>query len=373
MRCINSLLLAALLMLAPIPIHAAEFRSGDTVQWTEPLRDDLFIAGRTVGLSGAVGGDLFAAGLNIALVAPVGESAYLAGFDVTIDGPVAGDLIAGAGELTLNAPVAGDATVTAATVSIGRGADIAGDLNVSGGEVTVASRIAGDLRVAGGRVVLSGSVLGDVDVAAGELEMLPGARVGGTIRHRAPDQITVNPGAQVEARQTVQVEAGPGEDGGPTVLGTLGRAAALFVLGWVVYLAFPGLVRDTTDDIRARPWRNVALGFAAIILAPLVAVLFIITIIGIPVGFLLLLLYAVAFPVGLAVAGFGLAELARRGQPPRFGDLTDLIRRFAFFAVLLTLVGLVPGLGELAVLFAMALGMGALLGRLMGGRRAALA
>ncbi len=373
MRCINALVLLAAVLSAPVTVPAAEFRSGDTVQWSQPLQDDLFIAGRTVGISGPVGGDLFAAGLNIALVAPVGESAYVAGFEVTIDGPISGDLIAGAADLTLNAPVAGDATMTGGSVTVARSADIAGDLNVSGGEVTVASGIAGSLRVAGGRVVLSGSVNGDVDVAAGELELLPGARVNGTIRHRAPDQVVVNPGATVEARETVQARIDADGGGGPTVLGTLGKAVALFVLGWVVWLAFPGLVRDTTADIRARPVRNIALGFVAIILAPVVAVLFMVTIIGIPVGLLLLMLYAVAFPVGLAVAGFGLAELARRDRPPAFGRNRELLIRFGFFAVFLTLLGLVPVAGELAILLAVALGMGALLGRLMGGRRAAMA
>lgn len=369
MRCIKFALLALGLALAPVAASAAEFRKGDTVQTVGAIDNDLFVAGRTVGIGGPVNGDLFAAGWNVALVGAVAESAYLAGGEVTVDGPIAGDLISAALDLTVNAPIAGDATMTAGNVRIAPGAAIAGDLNVTGGEVLVESTVAGELRVAGGRVVLSGRVDGDVDVAAGELELRPGAQVGGTIRHRAPDQVVVQPGATAPADTKVEMV----EDealSGPSLLETLGEALAVFVLGAVIFLAFPRLVRDTAADVRERPVRNLLLGFVVIVCVPITAILFIVTIIGIPVGLMLLLLYLVAFPLGLAVAGFGLATMVRHTSgPPPFGASHQL-RRFAFFVVLLTLVGLIPGVGELAVFLAMAVGMGALVGRLLDGRRA---
>lgn len=368
-RFLRALGLAALLCLGLAgPADATEFRSGDTVRAAGTLESDLFIAGRTVGIDAAVNGNLFAAGWNVAQVGAINDDALVAGFEVALDGPVAGDLMAIAVTLNLTSTVAGDAALTAAELRLASGSSVAGDLAASGGEVELAGTVAGDARVAGGRVTVSGAIMGDLDVAAEELVLLPGARIMGSIRHAGPDRPEIPAGVTVEGGIVQQADPDEPEIG-PTLAGTLGGALALFLLGAAVYLLFPGFVGAAAAEVGGNPGRTLLLGLLALFLTPALVLLLMVTVIGIPVGLLVLFLYAIAIVLGLAVAGFGVAELLTRNRPAAGMTGRDRLKRFAFFAVLLSLIGLVPFVGGWVWFAAVAMGVGAVVGRVLESRR----
>ncbi|WP_041785107.1 hypothetical protein [Rhodospirillum centenum] len=358
-----------LLGLAIGDARAAEFRSGDTARATGRIESDLFIAGRTVGIDASIDGALFAAGLNVAQVGTVSDDAMIAGFDVSLDGPVAGDLLAIGANVKLTSTVAGDAVLVAAELHLTPGSTVAGDLNASGGEVDLAGTVAGDARVAGGRVAISGAIMGDLDVAAGELLLLPGARIMGTLRHAGPDRPDIPAGVTVEGGIEQQDETVEETEFGPTLAGTLGGALALFLLGAAVYLAFPGFVGAAAAEVGGNPGRTLLLGVVALLATPLLVGLLMLTVIGIPVGLLLLLLYGIAIVLGLAIAGFGVAELMTRNRPAAGMTGGTRLKRFAFFALLLTLAGLVPLVGAWIWFAAVAMGVGAVLARTLASRR----
>lgn len=364
-RLLQSLLLA--LALAP-PADAAEFRSGQTVEVSGAVSDTLFAAGQSVAMPAAIDGTVFVAGMQVDLTGAVSGDAMLAGYHVHVSGAVAKDVMAVAGEFILDGRVAGDVRVASPTVRLERSGTVAGDLAATGEEVVLAGTVAGDAQLAGARVVVSGTVNGTLDVAAAELRLEPGARILGNIRHAGPRTVEVPAGVTVGG--TVQYREDDSHvDTGPTLLETLGEALALFLLGLVALWLFPGLVARASQDLRLRPGHSFGVGLAALLLAPLLAVLLMVTLVGIPLGLLLLGLYLVSLPLGLAVAGFGLAEWAarRRGLVPQGKD--QPMKRFALFAVLLTLVGLVPVVGGLALGVATCLGLGALVAQVLAGRR----
>lgn len=370
-RLLAALGLAVILFLgfAAGSARAAEFRSGDTVRATGRMDSDLFIAGRTVGIDAAIDGTLFAAGLNVAQIGAVGDDALIAGFDIALDGPVAGDLMAIGASLKLTSAVAGDAVLVAGELRLAPGSAVAGDLSASGGEVDLAGTVAGDARVAGGRVTIAGAVMGDLDVAAGELVLLPGARIMGTLRHAGPDRPEIPAGVTVEGGIEQQDDTAEETDFGPTLAGTLGGALALFLLGAAVHLAFPGFVGAAAAEVGGNPGRTLLLGVVALLATPLLVGLLMLTVIGIPVGLLLLLLYGIAIVLGLAIAGFGVAELMTRNRPAAGMTGGDRLKRFAFFALLLTLAGLVPLVGGWIWFAAVAMGVGAVLARTLAARR----
>ncbi|HYC06037.1 MAG TPA: hypothetical protein VED40_22280 [Azospirillaceae bacterium] len=370
MRGVLSAALLASLVLSGAA-GAGEFRSGDRPVASKPVEDDLFIAGRTVAVDAPIAGGLFAAGASVAVVGPVAEEAFVAGGRVTLDGDIAGDLFAIGGSVALTGNVAGDAALAGASISVARNAAVAGDLAVTGGQVDIDGTVAGGVTVAGGSVTVRGTINGDLEVTAGELTLVPGAAIMGSIRLTGPDREEVPAGVTVGG--TVVTETAPKPERGiadevaPTLWGTIGSAVGLFVMGAVLYLIFPRFVSGAALSVGAAPGRAFLTGLGTLVLAPLLMVLLCITIIGIPLALVALFAYMAVMALGVAVAGFGLAELVRRdrGRPsaPR-----DTLKRYAFVALLLTMVGIVPVLGDVALFVALAVGVGAFVMQARSGR-----
>lgn len=364
------LIAAALLPLSATAASGADFLSGDDVRLVAPLSDDLVAAGHSVSVDAPVEGDVVAAGLDLRITAPVGGDALIAGFDLSVKGPVAGDLAAAAFDLSVQGNVAGDAVLTGAEVHLRPGARVAGDLKARGSEVTLSGRVDGDAILRGDHVIVEGRIAGDLDVTANLLELKPGAQVTGDLRHTGPVAVEVPDGANVGG--TVRYHHENAVDDGPTILGTLGKAVALFLLGVGVLWLLPGPVTRAADGLRRHPLRHFLLGAAILLLSPPLLALLMVSVVGIPLGLLLLGLWLFCLPLGLAVSGFGMALSLRRGITRPGTEAGMLMRRYAVAVVALALLSLVPLAGWAVLVTAAALGLGALADTLVRGRRGGL-
>ncbi|MBP7337318.1 polymer-forming cytoskeletal protein [Niveispirillum sp.] len=362
----------AALALSGLSARAADFWSGDDVRLIAPLSDNLVVAGHQVSVDAPVDGDVVAAGLELRITAPVSGDALVAGFDLSVKGPVAGDLAAAAFDLSVHSDIAGDALLTGMQVQLRPGAHVAGDLKASGSEVTLSGRVDGDAILRGDHVIVDGFIAGDLDVTADMLELKPGTRVLGDLRHTGPAAVEVPDGVSVGG--TVRYHHGSSVDEGPTVLGTLGKAVALFLLGVGILWLLPGPVTRAADGLRRRPLRHFLVGTAILLLSPPLLALLMVSVVGIPLGLLLLGLWLFCLPLGLAVSGFGLALCIRRGATVRPGtEAGMLMRRYAVSVLALTLLSMLPVAGWVVLAVAAALGLGALADTLLRSRRGGLA
>jgi cytoskeletal protein CcmA (bactofilin family) len=130
-------------------VSAAAWRTGDTVtvQKSEVVLDDLYVAGTDVRVDGVVNGDLIVGAQN-----------------VTINGEVRGNLWAAGAIIILNGRVLQSAHLAGSVLRIQKGASVGRDLLAAGSEIEVTS----------------GSVVGR-DVAFGGSQ----ARINGTVNRNA--------------------------------------------------------------------------------------------------------------------------------------------------------------------------------------------
>jgi cytoskeletal protein CcmA (bactofilin family) len=348
---------------------AAEFRNGEDVHITTPVDDSLFAAGSKLVVAAPVDGDLIGAGFDLDLKAPVSGDAILAGFNLRLMAPVGGDLLAVAADLDINGMIGGDARVTAAEVKMGRAATIGGDFTASGGEINLEGRVAGNAQLAAEKVTISGTIAGNLDVAAVELDLRPGARVMGNIRHTGPQSVPVPDGVSVGGTVEFRSQETVGTEGASltTLLGTM---AALFILGLAVLWLFPTLVMRSSAAIRNNPLGRMLVGFGLMLAVPPLAILLMFSVIGLPLGLFLGGLYLLAFPLGLALAALGLAE-SRKGRGRQEGAPMRVLGRFALVTLALALVALIPYAGVVGLLAAVALGLGAMAAAVLEARRGA--
>jgi hypothetical protein len=138
----------------------------------------------------------------------------------------------------------------------------------------------------------------------------------------------------------------------------------------VLLAVAPGFARQTAGRIHASPWLALAVGFAAVVAAPVLAALLFVTILGIPLGVIVLALYPVLLLVGFVVGALFFARLIpaalRKAPPTTFGASMG----YAALALLaIMLLGRVPMLGGVVLALVSLLGMGACVLELYGRRQ----
>ena len=377
------LLPAAMLLALPGAMAQQRWQDDDGGQMRSiVIGDDLYTSGGDVTISQAPAGDVVAAGGRVVLAAraratlimaggqvsvrdSVAGDALLAGGNVEVQAPVGDDLRMAGGNLSVDATVARDAVMAGGTVTLGPNGHIGGEASVAGGEIAILGEVQGALSLIGERVEVNGTLRGPVTVRAFErLRIGPNARISGPLTYHSPGQAEIDPAAVVSG----EVRHIPMErhyrEAAPWVAASIGSAIlgwiALGVLAAVMLGLFPLLVGESLGGLRTRPWLSLLLGLALFFTTPAVAVVLLITVIGLPLGLVLLfLIYPLALLGGWLTAALYLGDWGLGLVNRKAGRGLRIL--FAFLGVaVLGLMAAIPFLGGLICLIATSVGLGTL-------------
>lgn len=352
----RSLVIAALVLLGT---NAVAQQVGETVTKRGTMLEDIYLAGGTVDVSADVQGDVVAAGGRILIGQRVTGDILAAGGTVDIGGDVLDDVRVAGGTVTLHGHVGGDAVVTGGTVVLAPEASVDGRAWFGGGDVQVAGRVATHLKAAAQHVAISGLVRGDVQVTAQQIEILPSARITGSLTYRSPHAARIDSAAVIGGGVVRLPYHGPSLAG--TVLRRLVFIAALGALGAALILAFPGFSQGAVRTLSDEPWKSVGLGAAVLAGGPVVAVLLLITVVGSALGIAGLAVYALAllagFLTGALCAGAMVVGWLRRTARTSLG-VSVLALLIGLTAV--SLVRWIPVIGGLVSFGVLLFGLGGL-------------
>ena len=336
------------------------------------IGSDTFVFGGSVRIDQPVAGDLIAAGGNVDVDAPVAGDAMLAGGNLRITAKVEQSVHAGGGRLILDAPIGRNVRVGGGQVDIGPMAAIGGNVTVGGGQVTLRGPVKGNVTVGGGRVLIDAAVEGDVESYAGRVTLGPNARLGGKLRYRSGDELVRDPAATVagaverlplpgrSASSPAQRERDWGQRmhrAGPSWLWTAG----LMAIAAILVAALPVTTMRVAEGLRTRFGWSLLWGFIALVCIPVVALILLISIIGIPLALLAVLLYFALLLVGYVGSAIGLGQWVLGRFKADAAQRTGWRIGAALAAVLLlALLGSVPFIGGFVALVAMLAGIGAI-------------
>jgi hypothetical protein len=370
-RSFLSLVLAgAAVLLAACTVTIDGDGRADGGGFSRRIGDDFFAAGDTLSLTEAVAGDAFLAAGDVYTAGEVGGDLAAAGGDLSIGGRIGGDVYAAGGNVRLDAIVDGGARVAGGDVTVGPATVIAGGTSLTGGKVDFDGEARGYLQASGGRVRIGGVVKGDVEVRADDLRIAPGTRIDGKLVYRGPSPPEIPADARiaggVEHREAAHRRVWErAEDEVRTVAGWAARIAlfaGVFLAGALYLGLFPRFAARAADSIRTAPLPSLGLGFALLFCVPVLGVILLLTIVGIPLALLLVPLYLLLMLLGWLNAGAfvgqrAFAALGRAGpqEPP-------VVRYLALLAglVVLWLLRQLPYVGGLVGFLALLLGIGAL-------------
>ena len=325
------LALSAVLLIPAIAVASPVVRSGDTVavDQNQTVEGDFYGFGGVTTISGAINGD-----------------AYLF-----------------SGSVTTNATVSEDVTAIGGTIQIHEA--IADDLRVVGGDVTVASRIGGDVAVFGGvlRILSTAEVEGDILFFGGELiiegpvqgsifgsgkEIRVNATVGGDIDVRSGGSLTLGDRASVQE----MVE----KDEGSLGMFIIPILMGLFV-SFTAYLLFRARLLSVVRSMQISYGMQGLVGLAIFAGMPFVALILMVSVLGLFVGVFLLATY-----VALLVSAWVMAGIAVGTYVMQFFTKRQEVTMVtvAVGTILLELVTFVPLIGPLFAFVAVLISLGAL-------------
>jgi cytoskeletal protein CcmA (bactofilin family) len=331
-------------------VAAEQWVSANVIRAEGTYHNDLFAASGTEMLLGGIyEGNLWgAAGTDAGFTGVCLRNVRLAASTIRIAGAIDGNLMAAAN-----------------TIAIATNATITGDAHLFGNQVIMEGEIDGSLSVSAMRTVtISGNILGDVAVAAPEIllsdtariqgnlsyttdqELIPAENVvGGTLRHMAPE----SPYSSARVRRHM-----------------LAYLAAL-MMGVAFVSLFPMTTAMSSLLVKKSPFKCLLVGFIAVGALPVFALLSISSMIGFPLGAVMLASWGIMVYVSRIVVGLMIGTWMLKTRTGTAGRV--LLAMAVGLAVVYFLTFIPSAIGMMTKLLVVWLGMGALLLALLQKRR----
>ncbi len=317
----------------------------------ETETEDVYIAASSARIDGTIDGDLvIASGIIDVSGEVLGDVFVVSHSRVSITGNVTGSVRVLARELDIAGTVGGDVAVLGGSLDIS--GEVARDVLVVAGSGSVTGSTGRDLQGRFLDVEIDGAVGRDIDISVRNMRVGPNADVGGDLLYRADDDATVSGGASVAG----QFNRLPSRAVfvvrvwliGATILGFLAFVAS----GFVLFVVFRGSMARATGLVRVETWKTIWVGFLAVIGLPLISVVFVFTVVGAPVGILLILLWALGLVFAPVPSVAALGDVMLRGR-------AGLLGAFLVGAVVWRLgIWLIPVVGLLLYTAALMAGTG---------------
>jgi cytoskeletal protein CcmA (bactofilin family) len=373
---VRRLAVAALLALTMLGGGFAHAQSGGLTSGavTVPDREgDAAYAAPAVSVPGRIGGDLMILTGRADVTGEVGDNTLVVANRYAQTGEVGGELAVMAKSADIEGGVGGDLYLSADDVRLRQTARVGQDARIFGKDVLIKGRIDRNLDVSADTVALGGTIAGDVTVHAREIYLAPNTVINGAFRWRSPnepdvpDEAVIRGGAEGTIDKAWQPEgvlswASPLR-GAPNAALFAGEAAvrlmvalSAFAIGMMLVLFTPHYADRVFVTVRERWAVSLAWGALVLFATPVIAILMMMTIVGIPLGFLLLLSLPFLCLWGYAVGAAGVGAIAFK--QPRIGQR---ILALAVGLLVVTIVSLAPFVGGLFGTIATLLGLGALM------------
>ncbi len=313
MRRAFAIFLSSIFILAVFSSQAAALttRAGDMIIIDDTVEDDLYLAGENIIISGNVMGDVVVAGGRIEVRGNITQDLTVMGSEVIITGSVGDDIRIATGSLDMEGEVRDDLILASGESFLSSGSTIGGDLSFTSGQMQMLGSVDGDMMGSGGEITIGGHIGGNADIEAGELGILPAAAIGGNLRYMAPGRITIPEGTvngEVNFVETGNRDEDSGGIGLFSVIWWIFKYIVLAILALVVLAIWPGKMDKLARETTVSPGKKFLIGLGLILGAWIISVLLLITLIGIPIGVLLLLVIVAVMYFARVITGLWIGK-----------------------------------------------------------------
>jgi len=340
---------------------AQSFRTGDNTMVTvdEVVDSSLYASGRTIDIAGEVKGDVFCAGQNVTVSGTVRGDVICAGQTLRISGKVEGDVRAAGQTVSIGGEVKGNVSAASQSFTLESKGKVGGDVAVGGDDAVLNGTVGRDVSLGSATVVVANTVGRNLKASTENLTLSERAVVGGDLTYTSKNDATVTGGARVKGTTHRYEPQQENRSDYGKVFG-FGFGTALYVVlslllvALALALLFPHALHDVSGLAAAAPLKTFLVGLGASFGVPVIIVGLMVSVIGIPLGLLVLLSWLLVLFLAGPFFGYYLGRLIWRTQ--KHPVLIMLVG-----SLLVLVAYLVPILGAVTFMAAIWMGSGMLL------------
>lgn len=346
--------------------HMGDRLSRQTLEQEEIIEGPGWFTGDVITIDGEVQGTTFAAGEQIIINGRIDGALFAAGQRVLINGEVTGNIY-GAGEIVrFEGNAEREVFLAGETVVIEEGAMVGRDGYAAGMNVRMNGDVARHLMGAGESVILDGVISGDADMRAESLTINETSEIGGDLRYESPNEASISSGTVISG-ETAWTESEVWQRGPQLTRQDRLLLRGLFLVWsflsslivWlVIRLVSPLFWQDRIRPVESQALKTVGAGTLVLFGIPLVSLLLMITVIGIPMGVILLIAYGLALYLARIIIAvlMGNMIIRRVGKVTIWTELLQVLIGLLIIEILF----LIPFVNILVGILVALIGLGAI-------------
>src|SRR3989338_2065688 len=323
--------------------NAPDFEETDITIFNqdEVVEGDFFAHGEIVEILGTINGDLYAVGEKVLINGKINGDVLAAGGQVIMSGEVTHDVRVAGGQVIINGTVCRNLSIAGGDIHIDAPAQIIGNFVGWGGNVIVVGPIQGNVRLGAGNATIQSIINGNVDVTSSQFELGPKAIIQGKL-HKNTIPLSKKNVSDTTKNFFIFLK----------ILNFI----STLIIGLIFVHIFPYLNKRAVQLIQKRPLKSLITGMSILLLMPIIILALMITIVGIPIGFMILALYGIflysaRLPFMYFVGSFVLQKMNKKVNDGW---------SFVLGLLIITVLTFIPVISFLTTLFIVLFGLGSL-------------
>jgi cytoskeletal protein CcmA (bactofilin family) len=316
----------------------------------------IYRAGDLINIYDVINGDLYCLGNNINIDATIDGDIICAGNDITIKGKVSGDIRLIADTATIYADIKNNATIVASNINIKKEARVNGDLTALAQNVSISGQISRDAYIRADSVDMYGKVGRNLKSYHSNLTFNGDAKVGGDFIYASADKVFIPKDSikgdiiQEPLRASSRLSGVLTSTVFLAMLAYIAWFISLLIAAIGVAILFPKSLEDSVKYATKQPLVSMFVGVMALFFVPILLVMLLFSIIGIPLAMILWFMYGTILLLSTPFVAHLIGALL---LPNRSHPIKALVG-----ASILLLIYAIPIINILAFMIVTALGSG---------------
>ena len=312
---IFTLIVVLSLFILPASVFAFEVESGDSVYVNadEVIEGNFYAAGQAVNIDGKITGDLFCAGQTISVRGEIEGDIICAGQSIDVSGQVGGSVRTVGNTINIRGNIARNLQMFGATLILNPEATIGWDALIGGASADIGGKIGRGLFGGVADIIISGEINGDVDMSVDSrhqdqsgLIITDSAIINGDLIYTDRHDANISSQASIAGEITKNLPKEKATSKNLSIAWAWGKLYSVFaalVIGLVLISLWRKPIIEITDKMLKKTGKTIGWGMIIMLITPILSVILIFTLIGLPLAVILFGLWILAIYLSKIIAG----------------------------------------------------------------------
>ncbi len=369
-RLFSTLIFSATIAFSIFPqtIQAKEVIFGTDLNFRdETLDTNYYISGGNIRINSNFNQDLIIAGTQINLEGVVEKDTTILGGEVFVNNYTKGDLRVIGGLINFNGTVEGDLIIIGGTVKLLKDANILGETLIIGGRIRQDATLLNKTGIIATSVTMNNEVKGNSEITTQNMIFDSGAKILGNLYYYAPIKAQEKPGAELSGNIYFNQISTLRETGviKRLVINVISfwiilKFITTLILAFILVQMFKVFAQGVSNFGTRSFIKSFAVGLLSLIAVPMIFGILAISLIGLPIGLLMILIYIIIWSLSAAVSGILLGNIISHilDKNP---EMKVTFSNSVLGIIMLTIVQFLPFIGDLTLITFTFISIGAMI------------